>query len=111
MPKPQPLDYETRTARDRNQTALRWGKFALRGTLFMLLVLLSAGWLVPMFLAVMWLVVSCRQVQQGTLGQNSFPYLYYVGQAFTVAFIWLAASVLTWSIVLIRRVWPAIPRR
>ena len=111
MPKPQPLDYETRTARDRNQTALRWGRLALRGTLFILLVLLSAGWLVPMFLAVMSLVVSCRQQELGTWRHNSFPYLHFAEQAFTVAFIWLAAAVLTWSIVLIRRVWPGSPRR
>ena len=111
MPNPQPLDYETRTVRDRNQTALRWAKHALRGTLFILLVLLSAGWLVPMFLAVMWLVVSCRQQELGTSGYNSFPHLHFAEQAFTMAFVWLTAVVLTWSIVLIRRVWPASPRR
>ena len=110
MPKPQPLDYETRTAPDRNQTALRWAKRALRGTLFILLVLLSAGWLVPMFLAVMSLIAWCGQQVLDT-GHNSFPHLLFAEQAFTVAFIWLTAAVLTWSIVLTRRVWPTSNRR
>ena len=71
----------------------------------MLLLLLSSGWLLPMCVGVASLIEAIWQQIPG-LSYGSFPYLHFAGQAFAVAFIWLTAVVLTWSVILLRKFGP-----
>ncbi len=66
-----------------------------------LLALLSAGWLVPMWMGVRTLLDFVELelwpllLQQPEL--NSFPFIPFAGDCFAVAFLWLAAVVFGWS--------------
>ena len=104
MPEPQPLDYATLMMRDR--PLRRWAMLALRWALFVFLVLLNAGWLVPMYLAVTSLWMWCWLDAIGNWKRNGFPHLFFAQQAFAVAFVWLSAVVLTWTVLHLRRFWP-----
>ena len=107
MTDPHRLDYATNTAQNRHETARRWAAYALRVSLFNAIILLSVGWLLPMVMGVTSLLAALREANLGAAGHDSFPHLPFAEQAFAVAFVWMAASVLTWSIVLLRHFWPA----
>jgi len=100
MTPPRPLDYETRAA-----SSYRLAPWVSRSARFMLLLLLSSGWLLPMYLGVTSLITSIWERIPGAM-PSSFPHLHFAGQAFAVAFIWLTAVVLTWTAILLRRFWP-----
>ena len=101
MTPPQPLEYETRTASRR-----RLAPWVLGSARLMLLLLLSSGWLLPMCVGVKCLITSNWEQIRGR-SYGSFPYLSFAEDAFDVAFIWLTAVVLTWSVILLRKFWPS----
>lgn len=63
MTPPEPLDYETRTA-----SSYRLAPWVSRSARFMLLLLLSAGWLLPMYMGVTNLIASNWQLFIGHRG-------------------------------------------
>ena len=73
-----------------------------------LLVLFSAGWLVPVFLAgyffSAWIEHDVAPRLFGLMPTTGFPYLAAADRAFWAGFSWLAAVVLMWSVVLSIRV-------
>lgn len=66
-----------------------------------LLCLLSAGWLVPAWLA----LVSCldfwqSEIAPALLGKpqlNSFPFLPFARECLTISLLWLGLAILLWS--------------
>lgn len=82
-----------------------------RKTIGVLVAVLSAGWLVPLWLAVDTCFTFWQReawpLLQGQHPVNSFPFTHFAWQCFCVAFAWLAAVVLLWSyagyVALVRR--------
>lgn len=66
-----------------------------------LIAIFSAGWLLPLWLSVDTMFDYLRaEVVPRLFGQNpinSFPFVHFSQQSFTVACIWLAAAVFFWA--------------
>lgn len=66
-----------------------------------LVALLSAGWLFPLWLAVhayssFW-QAEAWPLLQGGHPMNSFPFIHFAEQCFSIACVWLATVVSAWS--------------
>lgn len=66
-----------------------------------LIALLSAGWLLPMWLGVSTLLEFVELelwpllLQQPKL--NSFPFIDFAGKCFSIAFLWMGLAVAAWA--------------
>lgn len=71
-----------------------------------ILVVVSAGWIVPLYLGIDSIISFLRlEVYPRLLGQsplNSFPFLRFSRQMVIIGFAWLAVVALFWSAVLAR---------
>lgn len=72
-----------------------------RNALGFLVAILSAGWLVPLWLAVdacfsFW-QAEAWPLLQGLHPMNSFPFIHFARQCFTIAVVWLVIVVSIWS--------------
>ncbi len=73
-----------------------------------IVVIASIGWIYPLFFSIgciiVWCQVEASPVIYGTARtMNSFPFLHSSEQALKLAGNWCALSVLTWTIIIIRR--------
>lgn len=71
------------------------------GFLRFVLALLSAGWLVPLWLGA-WALLQFVEVELWPLllqqpKLNSFPYLDFAGRYIAIGFLWLGAVVFGWA--------------
>jgi len=66
-----------------------------------LVAIFSAGWLIPLWLAVhTYLSFWQAEAWPLLLGQhpmNSFPFIHFADQYFSITFVWLAVVVFGWS--------------
>lgn len=68
----------------------------------LLIVLLSTGWLLPLYLSVSsylsWANAEAWPLLTGGHPHNSFPYLAFSQQALAIGFCWLAVAIGFWSV-------------
>jgi len=73
----------------------------------LLMVLLSCGWLLPLYLGFStlfsWLQYELTPLIAGSNPGNSFPFLDFSGQMIAVSFIWLALAIAVWVVLYFRR--------
>jgi hypothetical protein len=78
-----------------------------------ILVVVSAGWIVPLYLGIDSIISFLRlEVYPRLLGQsplNSFPFLRFSKQMVIIGFAWLAIVSLFWSAVLARHLIRSCP--
>ncbi len=67
----------------------------------LILALLSAGWVVPLWMGThLYLEFMSAEVWPRLAGRdpgNSFPYLRIASPCFTIAFVWLGIVILCWA--------------
>lgn len=75
-----------------------------------LVSLTTAGWLLPLWLAIRFYLDFMRlellPIAQGQHPLNSFPFLAAAKNCFAITVIWLAIVVLFWSYIGMTRAWP-----
>ena len=72
-----------------------------------ILILLSAGWVVPLYLSILniirWGTAESSQTLGGDTQLNSFPFLHYSEQSLTIACVWLLAVLVYWLVKYVRK--------
>ncbi len=73
-----------------------------------IIVVVTTGWLVPLFFSISSLLAWCQAeaspVVYGTERTlNSFPFLHFSQQTLTIAGFWCLLSLTVWTVILIRR--------
>ena len=74
---------------------------------YLFVVVLSVGWLLPLFLGLgtflSWAQAEVSPRLAGEVPINSFPFLHFSSDMLALSFVWLAVALAAWTVLSLRR--------